>query len=204
MSETNTGEAAACYPQPPRRGLAFGEHTALRPVLEDDLPALAKLMAENPAEPERQPWTLQRLKARFDDKDNPGLWSSKDKLRLHVIVRSGGGEVVGYLREHEDWHGGVYYNHIHVNEQLAGWQGLLRDALRTYRSYKCEWFAVLRISYDILGCEEEKAQCLESEGYALELRMERMYLWLGKPQARCTHTWISERLERELAKREGE
>jgi hypothetical protein len=202
MSETDTTETKTDYPQPPERGLAFGELVALRPVLADDLPALARLMAANPAEPERQPWTVTRLQKKFADEKAPGLWNRNDRLYHFIVARREDGAVVGYLREKQDWHGGMYFNHIHVAEQLADWQVLLRDALTTYRSFKQQWLEMLRISFDILGCEEEKAQCLEAAGYGLEVRLERMHLWHGQPQARLTHTWMSERLERELAKRE--
>ena len=58
------------------RGFVEGEHIVLRPVLEKDLEQLAPLMAQNPCERKPTPWTLQRLKKKFEDEKDPGLWGS--------------------------------------------------------------------------------------------------------------------------------
>ena len=186
----------------PQRGFAIGEHVVLRPVLEDDLPVLANLLASNPSEPERLPWTHQRLVKKFEDEKAPGLWDEQGRKHVFTVLRKDGGEMIGYLREREDWNSGVYWCHFHLADSMASRAELASDLLTTYLAFKRKWHDLLRISFDILGCEEDKASWLAAAGFELELRRERMVLWLGQPQAICTHTWLSERLKAELAKRE--
>lgn len=180
-------------------GFASGAQVTLRPVLESDLPQLAALLAANPGEPERLPWTPQRLKHKYEDKATAGLWDSKNSQRMYTVLRSEGAAVVGYLREREDWSHGVYWCHLHLDDSLPDLQVLLADVLHAYRDYKLAWSDPLRISFDILECESGKAQQLTAAGFVLELRRERMVLWLGRPQAICTHTWISDKLLAQLA-----
>jgi hypothetical protein len=183
-------------------GFATGALVTLRPVLDTDLAELAALMAANPSEPDRLPWTPQRLKHQFEDKDAPGLWDSKNSKHVYTVLRSEGGAVVGYLREREDWSRGVYWCHFHLADGLPDLPAVTADLLNTYREYKLAWHDPLRISFDILDCESGKAQQLTAAGYELEVRRERMVLWLGQPQAICTHTWISGKLLAELAARD--
>jgi hypothetical protein len=184
-------------------GFAIGELLTLRPVLEGDLPALAQLLAANPSEPERLPWTQQRLKQKYEDKDAPGLWDEKGRNFIYAAVRRDTGELVGYLREHEDHSGGIYWSHFHIADGLADRAALAADLLKAYHAYKLKWHDPLRISFDVLGCEDEKAAWLTAAGFELELTRERMVLWLGQPQSICTHTWLSERLKAELAQRDA-
>src|SRR5688572_12425572 len=78
-----------------------GELAKLRPVLEADLPALARLMSEAPFgfSWEREPWTVQRLKKKFDDEKEPGLWGRTSKF---YAVTDYAGALVGALREELD------------------------------------------------------------------------------------------------------
>jgi len=173
------------------KGFAEGEHVVLRPVLEDDLPELAKLMAENPGEREPTPWTHQRLKKKFEDKKEPGLWGKRE--RYYVIVRKSGG-VVGLLREEDDYNRGIYWNELHVADALADRDQLGRDVAATYLAYKQRWHDPLRISFDLLRVEKTKIAWLEACGFELELTQERSVLYRGKPEARCFYTWLSETL----------
>jgi hypothetical protein len=183
-------------------GFATGAQVTLRPVLESDLPELAAFLAANPGEPDRLPWTLQRLKHRFEDKEAPGLWDSKNSKHVFAVLRKESGELLGYLREREDWSHGVYWCHFHLADGLPDLPELTADMLKAYREYKQAWHDPLRISFDILDCEAVKARELTAAGFELEVRRERMVLWLGQPQAICTHTWISERLQAELVARD--
>jgi hypothetical protein len=183
-------------------GFAVGELLVLRPVLEGDLAALAHLLADNPSEPERLPWTHQRLKQKFEDKDAPGLWDEKGRKYVFAAVRKDTGELAGYLREREDYGSGIFWSYFHIADGLEGRAALAADLLKAYHAYKLKWHDPLRLSFDVLGCEEEKAAWLTAAGFELELKRERMVLWLGQPQSVCTYTWLSERLKSELAKRE--
>lgn len=171
------------------RGFAEGEHVILRPVLESDLRELAQLMAEHPLE--TLPWTLQRLKKKFEDKDEPGLWGKSQ--RYFAIVRRVGG-VVGYLKENEDSNRGMYWNEHHIKDGLADRAALGLDAVSAYLAYKRKWHNPLRISFDVLRPEEEKSAWMVQAGFELELTQERIMLYRGQPEARCLHTWFSEEL----------
>jgi hypothetical protein len=171
------------------KGFAEGKHVVLRPVLEADLPELAKLMAENPLE--ALPWTLQRLKKKFEDKEEPGLWGKSQ--RYFAIVRQSGG-IVGYLKEQEDAIRGMYWNEHHIQDSVADRSLLGLDAITAYMQYKQKWHNPLRISFDVLRPEQEKATWLEAAGFELELTQERVMFYLGQPEARCLYTWFSEEL----------
>jgi len=171
------------------KGFAEGQHVVLRPVLEDDLAALAGLMAENPLDP--LPWTQQRLKKKFEDKDEPGLWGKSS--RHFTIVRTTG-EVVGYLKESDDSNRGMHWNELHIKTGLDDREALGVDTLAAYLAYKQKWHNPLRVSFDILRPEEEKAAWLEETGFELELVQERVLFYRGQPEARCLYTWFSEEL----------
>jgi RimJ/RimL family protein N-acetyltransferase len=171
------------------RGFADGEHVVLRPVLEADLAELAPLMAENPLE--TLPWTHQRLKKKFEDKDEPGLWGKSQ--RYFAIVRKTGG-VVGYLKEQQDANRGMYWNEHHVKDGIADRATLGLDAVNAYLEYKRKWHNPLRISFDVLRPEQEKIAWLEQAGFEHELTQERVMLYLGQPEARCMYTWFSAEL----------
>lgn len=182
------------------RGFAVGGHVVLRPVLEEDLAALAPLLAGNPGETDRLPWTQQRLKKKFEDEKEPGLWGKN--TRYLAAVRREGGEVVGYVKEHRDENPGVFWAWIHVADGAGDRDVLGPDMISAYLAYKQRWHDPFRVSFDILGCEADKAGWLEACGFPLELTRRRMVLWLGQPQDLCTYTWYSDRLKAELAKRE--
>ena len=181
------------------KGFAEGQHVVLRPVLEADLPELAKLMAENPLE--ALPWTLQRLKKKFENKKEPGLWGKTD--RVFVAVRTQGG-VVGYLTERQSKQAGIYWGFTHVADARDDRDVLGRDLISAYLEYKQKWHNPLRLSFDILGCESAKAAWLQAGGFELELTCERMVMQLGGPESICTYAWYSDELKRRLASRDKE
>lgn len=190
MSEQKTIDATA------ERGFAEGQHVVLRPVLEADLAELAKLMAENPAE--TLPWTLQRLKKKFEDEKEPGLWSETD--RVFVAVRTQGG-AVGYLSERQSKQAGIFWCSTHVTDRLDDRGELGRDLVSAYLAYKQNWHNPLRISFDVLGCESDKAGWLQAGGFELELTCGRMVMHMGRPESICTYAWYSEGLKQALASR---
>ncbi len=181
------------------KGFAEGRHVVLRPVLEADLADLARLMAENPQE--SLPWTLQRLKKKFESEKEPGLWGKTD--RVFVAVRTHGG-VVGYLTERQSKQAGIFWGFTHVADGLDDRGELGRDLISAYLAYKQKWHNPLRLSFDILGCEDEKAAWLQAGGFALELKCERMVMHLGRPESICTYAWYSDELKQRLASRDKE
>jgi len=182
-----------------QQGFAAGAHVVLRPVLEDDLAALAGLRAENPVE--ELPWTLQRLKQQFENEQEPGLWSA-DK-RVFVAVRHQG-EVVGYLNERQSKQAGIYWCFTHVADRLHDRDEVGCDLVSAYLAYKQKWHNPRRISFDILGCESDKAAWLNAGGFELELTCERMVMHRGHPESICTYAWYSEQLKQALAGRDQE
>jgi RimJ/RimL family protein N-acetyltransferase len=189
-NETSTVESK------PERGFAESEHLILRPVKEDDLREMARLLAEAPLSTQNVPWTHQRLKKQFEDEKEPGLWKERDKY-FAVVRREGG--LVGFLYEREDWNRGMYWSKLHVDDRLADRDALGLDVVKTYLAFKQRWHNPLRISFDVLGPEEAKTNWLMASGFELELTRERMQLYLGQAEAICTYTWYSEQLLAALA-----
>jgi len=185
MDETTNEQTTETKPE---RGFCTGGHVVLRPVKEQDLPELARLLAENPFEREPLPWTYQRLKQKFEDKEKPGLW--EDRTHYFTIVRKTGG-VVGFLHESEDFNPGVCWNRLHIDEAAADRDLLGPDAIWAYLEYKRRWHNPHRLSFNILRPEEDKAGWLTQAGFELELVMERVLLYRGVPEAECLYTWLS-------------
>lgn len=182
MDEHKTAELTT------ERGFAEGEHLVLRPVKEADLPELAALMAENPCEYKPLPWTHQRLKKKYEDKDKPGLWDERAKTL--VAVRRAGG-VVGFISE-ERQGDDMFWCKLHIGDGLSDRGALLADMLSAYRAYKERWHQPRRITFDVLRCEEEKIAALESAGFELEITFERHLLYQGRPEALCLYVWLSD------------
>lgn len=173
------------------RGFAEGEHVVLRPVKEDDLRDLAALLAECPCEEKPMPWTHQRLKKKFEDEKEPGLWGKRE--RHYAVLRKTGG-VVGFLHERDDWSVGIFWCVMHVAEALEDRDELGRDVIAAYLAYKRRWHDPLRISFNALDPEQAKIAWLEHCGLELELTQERYALYQGEPVALKMYTWLGPRL----------
>jgi RimJ/RimL family protein N-acetyltransferase len=189
--ETRQPVAADAAPKE-ERGFAQGALVVLRPVREEDLPELARLLAENPFDREPLPWTHQRLKQKFEDKEEPGLWGKRK--RYFAVVRLSGG-MVGFIFEEEEWGDStVCWNRFHVGGRLEDRDALGRDALAAYLAYKRRWNDLRRISFSIGGVEEAKAQWLRDCGFAWEITLEQAVLHQGQPVAEVIYSWVSERV----------
>lgn len=191
-----TAPAGQCEPvqavPKPERGFAQGEHVILRPVLEADLPELAKLLAENPFDYEPQPWTHQRLKQKFEDKEKPGLW--EDHKRYFAVVRKQGG-LVGFLYEEQgEAFSSLLWNRFHISLAQPDRNEVGPDVLRTYFAYKQRWHDPQRICFSIASVETQKAQWLQDAGYELELELPHAVMHLGQPTGELVYSWISPRL----------
>lgn len=178
------------------RGFAVGEHVVLRPVLEKDLPELAKLLAANPCEEKPAPWTLQRLKKKFEDKDEPGLWGKNE--RYFTVVRLAGG-VVGFLLEREEHRNGAYWNRLYIDESLSDRAVIGSDSIAAYLAYKRKWHNPRRIAFDALRCEPGISEWLSAAGFECELAFERMLLHRGQQEALCVYSWLCDEIINNLA-----
>jgi hypothetical protein len=168
------------------RGFAEGAHIVLRPVLEKDLLELAPLMAQNPCERKPTPWTLQRLKKKFEDDKEPGLWGKGEKF--YVAVRRTGG-VVGFLIQRGD--NRVFWITVHVDDKLEDRDALGLDLLRAYESLMMDWHDPVRIGCEIIRPEIAKAGWLKQAGYELEVVFEKMQMYLGEAVAVEHYGWIA-------------
>jgi RimJ/RimL family protein N-acetyltransferase len=195
-AQMQTGGAAH-----PPEGLALGELVAFRPVREQDLPELWKLLMETPCEHRPRPWTLQRLKTLFENEKDPGLWG--DRNRYFAITRRDQGELIGYLMQRQDENPRMYWNHFHIADAAQGRDELGADALLAYLAFMGKWYDPLRIGFKILETEERKAAWLEAAGCELELRVPNKVFFLGQPGAVCTYGWLGEHLRRNLEARQG-
>jgi len=172
----------------PERGFATGEHIVIRPVLADDLPDLARLLAENPYEHEPLPWTYQRLKRKYEDKDKPGLWSHNS--RTYTVACKQGG-VAGFIRESVD-EDSKHWCGLHIGLAEPDRDAVGRDVAATYLAFKQRWQRPRRISFALLLAEEQKCQWLEAAGFELELAFKRAYLHQGRPATVVYYTWCAE------------
>jgi len=180
------------------RGFAMGKHVVLRPVLEKDLPELAKLLAADPCDEKPQPWTLARLKKLYEDKekDDSGLWSKAK--RYFAVVRKTGG-LVGFLKESEDWGAGFFWNRLQLAETLDDRDQLGRDAIAAYVAYKRKWHNPRRISFDVLQGEAGLPDWLAAAGFVLDVTLTHQLQHAGRPAALSLYAWLSDEIRNNLA-----
>jgi RimJ/RimL family protein N-acetyltransferase len=190
------GTSEMATPTAAERGFAVGEHVVLRPVLEKDLPELAKLLAANPCDDKPQPWTLQRLKQKFEDKDHPGLWGKSE--HYFAVVRKAGG-LVGFLKEHDEHGSAMYWNRLYIDEHCADRDTLGPDVIKAYMAYKRKWHNPRRVAFDVLRPEPGLGAWLEASGFERDVTFERYMTYLGQPEALCVYSWLSDEVRRNLA-----
>ena len=154
------------------------------------------MLAANPCDDKPLPWTLQRLKKKFEDKDNPGLWGREQ--RYFVVARLAGG-VVGFLQEREESGHGAYWNRLYIDESLDDRDTIGPDAIAAYLAYKHKWHNPQRIGFDALRGEPGLEQWLSDAGFTCELVFERWVLHRGQPEALCIYSWLSEAIRANLA-----
>ena len=178
-----------------RRGFATGEFVVLRPALESDLPELTKLLAANPADLEPEPWTIQRITKEFNDADGdiPGLWGKEQR---YFTIAISDGTVVGFLKEKRGDDGRSCWNRLYIGEHIPNRTDLCADAAKTYLAYKCKWHNPTRIAFDALELEVSLTQGLELAGFELEMAMDQLLLYQGKPATYCCYAWLSEEVLR--------
>jgi hypothetical protein len=198
MSEqVKTGAVTQVVPAAAREtGFAEGAHVVLRPVMEGDLPELAKLLAANPCDDNPLPWTLQRLKKKFEDKDEPGLWGKSD--RYFAVVRLTGG-LAGFLRERQDQGSNVYWNQFYIDAGIEDYLAAGCDALAAYLAYKRKWSNPPRVSFEILSRQHELAEILAASVFEFEIALDNWMLHSGQPDSLHVYSWLSDEVLRNLA-----
>jgi hypothetical protein len=177
----------ASTPTPPVPNFIAGSLTKLRPVLEADLPGLARLMAEAPRgfSCERQPWTLQRLRKQFEDEKHPGLWGSKHRI---FAITDRDGALVGAVREELERLGSVDLE-LHIAAGHPQRDALGRDALATYVEYKRGWQYTPRIGLKLLEFQQAEREWAQACGFAFDLRAEEAWLHQGRFIAFEIYAW---------------
>jgi hypothetical protein len=172
------------------KGLAQGEQIILRPVLEQDLERLAYLLGESPfgIGQDALPWTAARLKKKFEDAENPGLWG--DRRFTFAVARLSGG-VVGFIDCTRDSCGGLWIT-LHVQQGLADCDSLGRDALATFMAMARKWHNLPRVATAVVACEQEKCGWYRDAGFELEIRAEEAQLYQGCFHDILIYGWLAE------------
>lgn len=172
----------------PRIKFVDGELTALRPVLEGDLEALVHLLNESPLPfGDNVPWTVARLKKKYEDEKDPGLWT--DTRRWYTVLELSDQSICGVLRESRRGNGEVWLN-LHFAESLRRRAELMADAIRTYVRFKDGFAGIWRINAEFLDVEEEKAECLAQAGFIPQTRVPEVCLHLGERHDYVLYSWI--------------
>jgi hypothetical protein len=176
--------SAPAYPIP---GFIGGTLTKLRPVLEPDLPALARLMSEAPRgfSWEREPWTAQRLKKEFEDEKEPGLWGRTKRV---FAVTTLDGTLVGVLREELERLGAVDLE-LHIAQEHPDRAALGRDALAAYVEYKRGWQYTPRIGITLLEFQDQEREWALAAGFEHDLRCREAWLHRGEYIAFDVYAW---------------
>lgn len=174
-----------------KQTMAAGRHVRLRAAQEEDLEALAALLAETPCPRELLPWTTQRLKKKYNDEKEPGLWGRRD--RCYLAVRISDGQIIGYIDERQYW---VFRDlHLHVADNAADRNALGQDMLAAYMQLVLDWHDQVRLEVFLLECEEQKQQWLAAAGFEREAVFSDYYIHEGRPESLHIWGWINPRLQ---------
>ncbi len=169
------------------QSMATGTYVRLRAVQEEDLEQLAALMAATPCPRELLPWTAQRLRKKYNDEKEPGLWGRRD--RVYLAVRIADGKVVGYIDERERW---ICRDlHLHVAADAADRDALGSDMLAAYMRMVLDWHDQPRFEAHVLACEDHKQQWLAAAGFELEVSFSEYFMHQGRPEALQFWGWIN-------------
>ena len=165
-----------------------GQLTRLRPVLDADLPAMARLMAEAARgfSWEREPWTVQRLGKEFEDEKKPGLWH-RDKRFFAITDHAGA--LVGVLMEEQERSGRADIE-LHIAKSRTDRDALGPDALATYVEYKRSWQHCPRISTCVLEVQVAERAWLLACGFTHEMHCAEAWLYQGQVVAFDIYAWI--------------
>jgi len=173
------------------QAMAVGELIRLRAVQEEDLAALAALLAESPRPREPLPWTIQRLRKKFEAEKTQGFWT--EKWRIYLAVRLSDGQVVGYIDERVRW---ICRDlHFHVAARESDRDELGRDMLATYMRLTLDWHNQVRVEAWVPACEQQAAGWLTDAGFELEAVFSEVFMYQGHPEAEQLWGWVNPQLE---------
>jgi RimJ/RimL family protein N-acetyltransferase len=173
------------------QNMATGTFIRLRAVQEEDLEQLAALLAQTPCPRELLPWTTQRLKKKYNDEKEPGLWGRRE--RLYLAVRVADGQLVGYIDERERWT--CRDIHLHVADGAEDRDALGGDMLSAYMRMILDWHDQVRFEVFLLASETQKQQWLAAAGFEREVVFTDYYMHEGRSDSLYIWGWINPRLE---------
>lgn len=181
------------------RGFFKSEHLTLRPLLKEDLSALAALLAEDPCPRERGPWTLAKLEKAFGDEKEPGLW--KEQTRYFAAVDKAGA-LVGYAWERTE-NGSVFFVQHWVARELPQRAAAGAELVRLHTQWLTQWRAAQVIDTRVAGVDD-RAEWLASAGFAPDA-LKPGHCWLdGRMQDIQHYVWLSEQRRAEAPLSTGE
>jgi len=186
MDSQTTVEKPLTLPAPE---FVAGQHVKLRPVLEGDLPALALLMAEAPFgfDGEGEVWTTQRLRKKFEDEKEPGLWGRRKR---YFTVTDMQGEICGVLLEAQERLGLSIA--LQISASRSDRDTLGPDALATHIEYRRSWHNTPRIEMLVLEPQVAERAWLERAGFEYQFRAAEAWLYLGEVVDLHAYAWIAD------------
>jgi hypothetical protein len=166
-----------------------GQHARLRPVLEPDLPALARLMAQAPLafNWEGEIWTAQSLRKKFEDEKEPGLWT---RTKKHLAITDREGALCGVLQDELGRLGGCELS-FHLAEHRPDRGTLGPDALAAFVEYKRSWQHCPRIETMLLEPQAAEREWLLACGFAAEVHCQEAWLFQGRLVALDVYGWLA-------------
>jgi hypothetical protein len=171
----------------PRVKFVDGELTGLRPVLAEDLDALVHLLNESPMPfGDNVPWTVSRLKKKFEDEKDPGLWT-EDK-RWYTVLDLADGSVVGLLKEES--RGGEVWLSQYFAEALSNREALFLDGLGAYVHFKDRFANVSRINVELVDAQADDAAWFAELGFVHQARVPGVCFYLGERRDLLLYSWI--------------
>lgn len=183
----NSNAAAAEVQEHPAPDFINGELTRLRPVLERDLAGMVELMNEAPLgfTWDGFPWSLPRLKKKYEEEKEPGLWGQRHR---YFAICDLEGRLCGVLHEEHERNG-----QVGIEFQLASdredREQLGPDALSAYLAYKKNWFNTPRIEVNLLSPQEAEQRWLLALGFNHDMSCPRIKLHLGEAVALEIYSW---------------
>lgn len=185
MTDTAAGPGADVHHPAP--DFINGALTRLRPVLERDLAGMVALMNEAPLgfTWEGFPWSVARLRKKFEDEKEPGLWGQRQRFLAATDLD---GALVGVLHEEQERNGQVGLE-FHFALACPERREMALDALGSYRSYRCDWYNTPRIEVNLLAPQQDEMRWLLELGFHHDMSCPRIKLYLGRPEALEIFSW---------------
>jgi hypothetical protein len=176
---------------PAPAGMTFfaGALTRLRPVLAADLPRVVELLSASPRNIEdEKPWTVARLKKKFEDEKEPGLWGKEKRWYLVVTPDEA---IIGVLIEDQNRSGEIWLD-FSFDMQLADRDSLALDGLRTYLRYKRDYHNIPRAYCFVLDVQLAELKWLKQLDFIYQAQLPQCVLHLGERHDALLYAWIAD------------